>query len=62
MFCVSVVRSVVVECEALKPCCVSERVFCVVIALRLNLFRFRTALQNNKISLYDEGSEGLVRF
>ena len=31
MYCVSVVRSVVVECKALKPCCVGDSGMCGVI-------------------------------
>ena len=31
--CVSAVRSVVVKCRALKPCCVDDREMCCVIVL-----------------------------
>ena len=39
MYCVSVVRSVVVECKALKPCCVGDSGMCGVIVLRISLSR-----------------------
>ena len=46
-YCVSIVRSVVVECRALKPCCVGDRGMCGVVALRISLSRILTGLHNN---------------
>ena len=51
MCCVSVVRSVVVECEALKPCCVGDSGMCGVIVLRISLSRILTGLHNSEIGL-----------
>ena len=51
MYCVSVVRSVVVECRALKPCCVSDRGMCGVIVLRINLSRILMGLHYKEIDL-----------
>ena len=39
MYCGTVVRNVVVECRALKPCCVCDRRMCGVIVLRISLSR-----------------------
>ena len=58
MYFVSVVRSVVVECRALKPCCVRDRRMCGVIVLRISLSRILTGLYNKEIGLYDVGSVG----
>jgi len=60
MYCVIVVRSVVVECRALKPCCVDDRGMCGVIVLRISLSRILTRLHNKEIGLYDEGSVGVL--
>ena len=57
MYCVSVVRSVVVECKAPKPCCVGDKGMCDVIVLRISLYRILMGLQNNEIGLYEEGSD-----
>lgn len=51
MCCVSVVRSVVVECKALKPCCVGDSGMCGVIVLRISLSRILTGLHNSEIGL-----------
>jgi len=51
MYCVSVVRSVVVECKALKPCCVGDSGMCGVIVLRISLSRILMGLHNNEIGL-----------
>ena len=40
MYCVSVVRGVVVKCTALKSCCVGDREICGVIVLRIRLKNF----------------------
>ena len=39
MYCVIVVRSVVVEYRALKPGCVGDKGMCGVIVLRISIFR-----------------------
>ena len=46
MYCVSVVRSVVVECRALKSCCVGDRGMCSVIVLRISLSGILTGSHN----------------
>ena len=51
MYCVSVVRSVVVECRALKPCCVGDKGMCGVIVLRINLSRILIGLHNKEFGL-----------
>ena len=51
MYCVSVVRSVVVECRALKPCCVGDRGICGVIVLRISLSINLVGLHNIEIGL-----------
>ena len=51
MYCVSVVRSVVVECKALKPCCVGDSGMCGEIVLRISLSRILMGLHNNEIGL-----------
>ena len=51
MYCVSVVRTVVIECRALKPCCVGDREMCGVIVLRINLSRILMGLHNDGIGL-----------
>ena len=60
MYCVSVVRSAVVECRALKPCCVGDRGMCGVIVLRIGLSRTLMGLHNKEIGLHDEGSVGIL--
>ena len=60
MYCVSVVRSVVVGCRALKPCCVGDSGMCGVIVLRVSLSRILTGLHNKEIGLYDMGSVGVL--
>ena len=55
MHCFIVVRLVVVECRALKPCCVDERGMCGVILLRISLSRILTGLHNNEIGVYNVG-------
>ena len=39
MFCVSFVRSVVVECKTLKRCCVGNKGMCGVTVLRIRVSR-----------------------
>ena len=56
------VRGVVVDCRALKPCCVGDMGMCGVIVLRINLSRILIGLHNKEISLYDEGSVGILLF
>ena len=51
MYCVSVVRSVVVECRALKPFCVGDRGMCGTIVLRISLSRSLMGLHNKEIGL-----------
>ena len=51
MYYVSAVRSVVVECKALKPCCVGDSEMCGVIVLRISLSRILMGLHNNEIGL-----------
>ena len=53
MYCVRVVMNVVVECRALKPCCVVDKGMCGVIVLRINLARIFIGLQNKEVDLYD---------
>ena len=60
MYCVIVVRSVVVECRALKPSCVGDRGMCDVNVLRISLSRILIGLDNREIGLYDEGSVGIL--
>ena len=45
-YCVSVVRSVVVECSALKPYFVGDGGICGVVVLRIILSRILTGLHN----------------
>ena len=59
MYCVSVVRSFVVEFRALKPCCVDDRGICGVIFLRISFSRILTYLHNKEIGLFDVGSVGV---
>ena len=47
MYCVNVVRSVVVECKALKSCCVCERGMFGLVVFRISLPRILTGLHNN---------------
>ena len=49
-----------VECEAMKPCCVGEKGMCVLIVLRISLQKFLTELHSNKSGLYDEGYVGVL--
>ena len=57
MYCFSVVRSVVVECRALKPCLVvGDRRMCWVIMLIRRLSRILMGLHNKVIGLEDKGS------
>ena len=58
MYCVSVVRDVVVECRTLMPCFVGERGICGVIVLRISLSRIMIGLHNKEIGLYGEASVG----
>ena len=51
LYCVSVVRSVVVECRALKPCCVGIRGMCGMIVLRISLSRILMGLHIKEIGL-----------
>ena len=51
MYCVSVVRSVAVECKALKPCCVGGSGMSGVVVLRISLSRILMGLHNNEIGL-----------
>ena len=51
VYCVSVGRSVVVECRALNPCCVGVRGMCGVILLRISLSRILMGLHNKEIGL-----------
>ena len=51
MCCVSIVRSVVVECRALNPCCVGDRGICGVVVLRLRLLRTLMGLHKEEIGL-----------
>ena len=51
MYCVSVVRSVVVDCGALKLCCVDDTGMCSVIVLRISLSRNLMGLHNKEIGL-----------
>ena len=51
MHCVSVVRSVMVECSALKPCCVGDKGMRGVIVLRISLSRTLMGLHNKEIRL-----------
>ena len=60
MFCVGVARSVVVECRALKPCCVGDRGMCGVIVLRISISRIFIGLLNKELCLYDEGCVGIL--
>ena len=46
MYCVGVVRSVVVECRAVKLCCVGDRRMCDVIVLRMSLSRVLNGLRD----------------
>ena len=55
MYCVRVVRSVVVESRALKPCCVGDKGMCYVIVLRISLSLSLTRLYHREIDLYDVG-------
>ena len=54
-YCVSVVRSVVVEYKPLERCCVGERGNCAEIVLRLSLSRILIGLHNKEIGQCDEG-------
>ena len=60
MYWVSVVMSVVVECRALKPCCVGDKGMCAVVVFRISLSRTLIVLHNKQIGLYDEGSVGIL--
>ena len=51
MYCVSVVRSVVVEYRALKPCYLSDRGRCGVIVLRISFSRILMGMHNKETSL-----------
>ena len=51
MCCVSVVRSVVVECLALKPCCVGERGMSGVMRFRMSPSSILRGLQRRDIGL-----------
>ena len=51
MYCVSVARSVVVECRALKPCCVGNRERSGVSVLRISCSRILMELHNKEIGL-----------
>ena len=51
MYCVSVGRSVVVSCRALKSCCIGDRGMYGVIVLRINLSRCLIGLHNKEIGL-----------
>ena len=51
MSCVSVVRSVVVECWARNPCCVCESGMCGLMFVRTNLSSILTGLQSREIGL-----------
>ena len=59
MYCVSVVRSVVVECRALKPCG-GDTGMSDVIVLRIRLSRFLIGLHNKEIGPFDVGSVGIL--
>ena len=60
MYCVSVVRSVVAEYRALKPCCVGGKRTCGVNLLRISLSRISIGVYNKEIGQYDEGSVGIL--
>ena len=49
MFCVRFVRSVLVECCGLKPCCVGERGMCGLMSLRNSLSSIFDSLQKWEI-------------
>ncbi len=56
--CVMFVRSVVVECCDLKPCCVGESVMCGEMLFRTSLSSIFEGLQSSEIGLYETGSVG----
>ena len=60
MYCVIVVRSVVVECRALKPSCVGDRGMCDVNVLRISLSRILIGFHKKEIGLYDQNSVGIL--
>ena len=49
--CVRLVRSVVVEWNVLKPCCVGERGMCGVMFVRTSLSSILTGLQSREMGL-----------
>ena len=51
MYCVSVVRSLVVESRALKPCYVGDRGMCDVSVLIIRLSTVLMGLHNKEIGL-----------
>ena len=51
MCCVSVVRSVVVEWWARKPCCVGERGMCCVMFVRTSLSSILSRLHSREMDL-----------
>ena len=60
MYCVGVVRSVVVECRAVKLCCVGVWTMSGVIVVRISLSRKLIGLHKKENGLYDEGSVGIL--